>query len=43
MGGAGGCPNFTNLPVWYSNPDNLPSFSDWNVNAFGGWKNPTLK
>ncbi|EGG20328.1 hypothetical protein DFA_07452 [Cavenderia fasciculata] len=29
------------FPLWYSNLDNIPSFSDFS--PFGGWINPTIK
>jgi len=31
----------SSLPLWYYQPDNNPSFS--NFQAFGGWSNPAIK
>lgn len=37
------CKDFSNYPLWYSNLNNDPSFSDWNVVRFGGWVRPSIK
>jgi len=33
--------NFHNLPLWYANPDDVQSFSDFV--PFAGWNTPTIK
>lgn len=32
---------FSHLPLWYSNPDYTPDFTDYT--PFGGWKQPSIK
>lgn len=36
------CTAFANYPLMYSKLGN-ESFDDWSSDAFGGWKQPTLK
>lgn len=43
MGFSNYCPRFTDIPVWYSNIDNVASFSDWSSVSFGRWTYPSMK